>query len=97
MSQQLQFHFQTFSQVYAHSITLIAQLITIINIVITAATTLTHLTRLVVVSTYGPLNPMFPPLCNLLRSNSNLIMLPWNNIHIIIAPLKNNSATMILN
>ena len=97
MSQQLQFHFQTFSQVYAHSIPLIAQLITIINIVITAATTLTHLTRLPVVSTYGPLNPTFPPLCNLLSSNSNLIMLPWNIIHIIIAPLKNNSATMILN
>ena len=76
MSQQLQFHFQTFSQVYAHSITLIAQLITIINIIITAATTLTHLTRLVVVSSYGALNPMFPPLCNLLSSNSNLIMLP---------------------
>ena len=76
MSQQLQFHFQTFSQVYAHSITLIAQLITIINIVITAATTLTHLTRLLVASTYGPLNPMFPPLCNLLSSNSNRIMLP---------------------
>ena len=48
MSKKLQFHFQIFSQVHAHSITLIPQLITIINIIATAATTVTHLARLVV-------------------------------------------------
>ena len=66
---------------YAHSITLILQLIIIINIIITASTTLTHLTRLVVTNFknfqphIGPFNPMFPLLCNLLSSNSNLNML----------------------
>ena len=62
---------------YAHSITLIPQLIIITNIIITASATLTHLTtRRNFQPHIGPLNPMFPLLCNLLSSNPNLTMLP---------------------